>query len=439
MKHLCRFLFCALAFAFGQAPLLAEAGVILKMTCRAKGQEAELCEAAIKEWARKKKEETGTDVKVEIIKLPQSSSESYAFTQQLLGSQAEDVDIYQVDTTWSVFLAPHVVPLNAHFSPEEMAAHFPVAIQSNTIQGNLVAIPWYADIDVLFYRLDVLEKRRAKPPTTWEELAKTAQMIQDYERRFDGNTRFCGYVFRGKSYEGLMCHVVEWIESFGGNVFSPGSLPQEDRVIEAFTFLSELIPKVSPPGVLNYTEEEVRGVFQLGEAAFAHNWPYMWALAQMSGSPVEGKVGITVLPRGKADRESVSVLGGWGLCVSKYSKHQDLAVDLVRWLTRHEEQKRRAVKASYLPTIVTLYGDPEVLAKNPFFLPISKALSTAIVRPAAFFGRLYPQVSAAVTSIAQSVLSKELTPAEGAKQLIQAVETFKQRAQSSPEDPSAAS
>jgi trehalose/maltose transport system substrate-binding protein len=396
------------------------ASISLKMTCRAKGQELELCKNAVQEWEKK----TGNTV--EIIPLPQSSSESYALTQQLLSTQSSDVDVFQADVTWSSFLHVHVVPLNRYFSKTELSEHFPATIKNNIIGNDLVAIPWYTDVDLLFYRKDLLEKYGERPPTSWEELARIAQKIQDAEHAA-GNERLLGYVFRGKSYEGLTCHVVEWIDAFGGEIINPNAT-ENTGAREAFTFCSKLLSTISPVGILTYTEEEVRGVFQLGDAVFAHNWPYMWALVHSEGSPVIGKVGIMVLPKGGESGKPTSVLGGWGLCVSKYSKNQAAAIDLVRWLTRAEEQQKRAIQSSYCPTIMALYKDPDVLAKNPFFEEVFQALQTVVLRPAAYLGRFYPQVSTIISNLAQDVLLKKIPPQEAVERLSKEIAIFQKRA-----------
>ena len=52
-------------------------------------------------------------------------------------------------------------------------------------------------------------------PTTWEELTKTAQMVQDAERA-EGNDDLWGFVWQGNAYEGLTCNALEWVKSFGG-------------------------------------------------------------------------------------------------------------------------------------------------------------------------------------------------------------------------------
>src|SRR3546814_377234 len=124
------------------------------------------------------------------------------------------------------------------------------------------------------------------------------------------------------------------------------------------------IGEISPEGVLNYDEEAARGVFQSGNAAFMRNWPYAWALANSPDSPIKDKVGIVALPKGGEDGKHTGTLGGWQLSVSKYSENVDAAVDLVRYLTSYEEQKRRAIEGSFNPTIGALYDDEEVLAAN---------------------------------------------------------------------------
>src|SRR5438552_1879934 len=79
----------------------------------------------------------------------------------------------------------------------------------------LLAMPWFTDAGLLYYRKDLLEKYGEKVPATWEEMSATAQKIQDGERKA-GNKEMQGYVFQGKSYEGLTCDALEWVSSYKG-------------------------------------------------------------------------------------------------------------------------------------------------------------------------------------------------------------------------------
>ena len=68
--------------------------------------------------------------------------------------------------------------------------------------------------------------------------------------------------------------------------------------------------------MLNYSEEEARGVFQSGNAVFMRNWPYAWALGNAADSPIKDKIGVAALPEGGPDGKNTGTLGGWQLAVS---------------------------------------------------------------------------------------------------------------------------
>ena len=232
-------------------------------------------------------------------------------------------------------------------------------------------------------------------------------MILDAEKG-EGNDRMTGIVFQGRAYEGLTCNALEWIDSYGG-----GAIVDEDgkvtvnnpNAVAALEEAGAWIGSIAPDGVLNYAEEEARGVFQSGNAVFMRNWPYAWSLANSDDSPVKGKVGVVALPKGGADGKSTGVLGGWQLAVSKYSQDQEAAADLVRYLTSEKEQKRRAIEGSYNPTIETLYKDPEVLEAVPFFGSLYETFVNAVARPSGVTGDKYNRVSNAFWNAAHSVLS----------------------------------
>ena len=116
------------------------------------------------------------------------------------------------------------------------------------------------------------------------------------------------------------------------------------------------IGTIAPRGVLNYAEEEARGVFQSGKALFMRNWPYAWALAQQSDSPIRDRIGVALLPQ-SANGRHAAALGGWQLGISRYSTHPALAADLVMYLSSAAIQKERAIKGSFNPTRPQLYQD----------------------------------------------------------------------------------
>ncbi len=347
---------------------------------------------------------TGHTVKV--VTTPNSTNERLALYQQLLAAGGTDIDVFQIDVIWPGILGNHFIDLSNAANGAEND-HFPAIVENNTFKGQLVAMPWFTDAGVLYYRKDLLEKYGEKPPATWQQLTSSAEKIQAGEREA-GNDKMWGFVWQGRAYEGLTCDALEWISSYNGGtvVDEDGKITiNNDKAKEALTQAASWVNTISPPGVLNYAEEEARGVFQSGNAVFMRNWPYAWSLGNSGDSPVKGKIGVVALPKGGEDGSHAGTLGGWQLAVSKYSKHPDLAADLVMHLTSREEQKRRAIVGSYNPTVASLYTDEDVLNANPFFGNLYDTFANGTPRPSTATGARYNQVSNAFWNATHNVLS----------------------------------
>ncbi|HET8802414.1 MAG TPA: ABC transporter substrate-binding protein [Marinobacter sp.] len=392
----------------GAAACLLAGGLQAKtitISCGAVGAERQLCEEGTRAWSEK----TGHDVQV--VSTPNSATERLSLYQQLLAARSGDIDVFQIDVVWPGMLANHMVDLSEYIDGAG-DKHFQSLIRNNTVDGRLVAMPWFTDAGVLYYRKDLLDKYDQAVPETWKQLTETAETVMKAERDA-GNDKFWGFVWQGRAYEGLTCDALEWVASHNGGtiVNAEGDVTiNNPQAREALALASTWIDTISPRSVLNYTEEEARGVFQSGNALFMRNWPYAWSLAQSANSPVKGKVGVVALPKGGENGRHAGTLGGWQLAVSKYSENTALAADLVRYLTSYEEQKRRAIEGSYNPTIPALYKDEEVLAAVPFFGKLFETFKNGVPRPSSVTGESYGRVSNAFFNSVHDVLSGEAEP-----------------------------
>lgn len=402
-----------ISFAFGAtlAGACAVHAETLAISCGAVGQELEFCKTGAEAWAKK----TGHQIK--LISTPNSTTERLALYQQLLAAGASDIDVFQIDVIWPGILGTHFIDLKPYSHGIEKDS-FPTIIENNTVDGQLVAMPWFIDAGLLFYRKDLLAKHGAQPPKTWQELTETAKKIQDAERTA-GNDKIWGFVWQGRAYEGLTCNALEWVASYNGGtiVDQSGVTINNPQAVAAIDSAAGWVKTISPEGVLNYGEEEARGVFQSGNAVFMRNWPYAWSLAQGPESAIKDKVGVSALPRGGADGRHAATLGGWQLAVSKYSKNPKLAAALVMYLTSPEEQKRRAIEGAYNPTIATLYKDPEILAAVPFFGELYDTFVNAVARPSTVTGTKYNQVSNEFWNAVHGVLSGKAQAKDSLAQL----------------------
>jgi trehalose/maltose transport system substrate-binding protein len=121
------------------------------------------------------------------------------------------------------------------------------------------------------------------------------------------------------------------------------------------------------------------------------------------------------LPAG-VDRHS-SVLGGWCLGVSKYTRHLSEAIAFVKYLAGRDAQMKRAISGGFLPTFPSLYRDPAVLRANPFFSVIADVPNRVVRRPAALAGGKYESVSQAYSHGVHRILTREVSASEGASEI----------------------
>jgi trehalose/maltose transport system substrate-binding protein len=389
----------ALTISAPLAMVSAQAATVT-ISCGSVGQDFEFCKKHTEEWSKK----TGHTVK--LFTIPNSTTDILALFRQMFAAKSTDLDVINVDVIWPGVIKDHLVDLRKYSKGAEKE-HFPAIVANNTVDGKLVAMPWFTDAGLMFYRKDLLDKYGVKAPQTWEDMAAAAKKIQDGERAA-GNADFQGFVFQAKAYEGLTCDAVEWLTSYnGGNIVdAQGNITVNNpNAVKALKTAASWVGTIAPQGVLNYAEEEARGVFQNGNAAFMRNWPYAWSLGNGADSKIKGKIGVMPLPKGGADGKNAATLGGWQLAVSKYSKNPDAAADLVMYMTSPEVQKERAIKGSYNPTIAALYKDKAVLDANPFFGSLFDVFTNAVPRPATATGLKYPEVSTAFFNATHDVLS----------------------------------
>ncbi len=349
-----------------------------------------------------------TGIKVNVVPHPAASDQSYSQLVRAFSQKSSSIDVAMIDVVWPGAFAPYLVNLKPKLG-KQSKLHIQSIVQNDTIGGKLVAMPWFGDYGILYYRTDLLKKYGYKaPPKTWNQLFTMARKIQTGEQKTNKN--FYGFVFQGNAYEGLTCNALEWIASAGGGTLISGGKATINNA-KARTILDAMrvqIGKTTPRGVTSYQEDQTEHAFDDGNAAFARNWPYQYGIGATTGSKVKGKFSVTVLPHG-ATGKSVGTVGGWQLAVSKFSKRKDASIEFVRYMTSPAVEKFDALTNSNVPTIVSVAKDKQVRAKNPYLKP-SIASVPRVTRPAKFLKTHYNEASKVIYQGVNQILNG--TPAK---------------------------
>lgn len=331
-----------------------------------------------------------TGIQVNIVPKPQDSTENYSTYQRFFQGKSSDVDVMMLDVIWPGAFAPHLVDLSTALA-DLAKLNYDTIITNNTINGKLVAMPWFGDFGMMFYRTDLLQKYGySSPPATWDDLEAMAKKVKDGE---SSNASFQGFVFQGAAYEGLTCDALEWIASAGGGTIMDDQGKVTVNNPQAIAMINRAkgwVGGIAPTDVTSFKEEDARNVFQGGNAMFMRNWPYAYAAGNASDSPIAGKFDVAPIPADSGQKHYGTV-GGWQLGVSAYSKAKDAAIELVRYLCSPEVETWRAVVGSYVPTQAAVASNPDVLKAEPFLQSLQDVVR--VTRPSSFTGENYNQVS----------------------------------------------
>jgi multiple sugar transport system substrate-binding protein len=246
---------------------------------------------------------------------------------------------------------------------------FPGALSSCMYQGKLYGLPWLNDCKYLFYNKSMLKKAGfSAPPKTMDELLAQAKVIKD-----KGIVQY-PIAWSWSQAEAIMCDYAPLAAVFGGGLVDKDGKPQIDAAgnKKALDFMAGSIKSgLSNPKSTEFLEDDVKGTFESGNAAFATNWTYLYAAAK---DPKESKlaaadVGIAVIP-GQGSIVSGTCNGGQPLGISAGSKHPAEAMKYMKYLTSKGFQKKYCANA--LPIWMSLYNDPAIIASNPEIVKVAK-------------------------------------------------------------------
>lgn len=338
----------------------------------------------------KRYEEQNPNIRIKDEALPASTDEQHQFYVINLEGKSADFDVLSMDVIWVPEFAKagwlrdlsHILPA------EERDEFFKGPMKAVTYEGRVFAVPWYIDAGILYYRKDLLEKYGFSPPKTWYELVHIASVITQVE------PDLYGFIWQGKQYEGLICNVLEYIWSNGGDIIKDGQVVIDSpENCQALTFMRELIYKyrITPEFVNTSIEEPTRRIFGKGKAIFMRNWPYAWNIFERDDSPIKGKVGVSLLPSFPGHRPA-STLGGWQLGINKYSKHPEEAERFVKFLTSYATQKAFALSIGYMPTRKRLYKDKDLIRAQPFVVGLYDVFEHARPRPVTPYYMMISQI-----------------------------------------------
>src|SRR5437899_333392 len=214
--------------------------------------------------------------RVRIEPMPESPDDQHQQMAMALAAKSSDLDILTLDLVWTgEFAREHWLVDLKGIRPQIKAVSLTATVQSATWDNKLWAAPSTTDAGLLYYRKDLVGDLSGHEPKTWEELFELGLRVG----REHGIAPFVG---QGAPYEGMVVNYLEYLWSFGGDLFSADGTQvrfEDGPAIKAIELMRRgLHSGFYAPGFNAMKEEEARNAFQSGKAVFLRNWPYVYPL-----------------------------------------------------------------------------------------------------------------------------------------------------------------
>ncbi|MEJ1159990.1 ABC transporter substrate-binding protein [Prosthecomicrobium sp. N25] len=330
-------------------------------------------------------QERNPGVKAEVEVGGATSEQQQQYLNTVLASKDSTLDLILIDVIrpaqWQA--AQWAEPMDRYLGADKdkiMARYLPAYREANIVNGQVVALPYFADAQFLYYRKDLLAKHGLKAPTTWAELKDTAEKVMKAE----GNANLSGFQTAGAPIEGTVCTYLVPVWGAGGALTdAAGKLSlATDAAKKPFELWGGLkASNVLPANIAEIPTDRIRQNMQAGNLLYGMTWGYVWNRLQNDGdSAVKDKIGVVPLPGFTADKAATCV-GGWQIAISSYSKNKEAAAKLALFLSSPEVSKMQAILASHLPVFPEVYTDAAVLEANPWFKDALPVVQSARSRP----------------------------------------------------------
>lgn len=306
-----------------------------------------------------------------------------------LASHDSSIDIMSLDPVFVAELAQaeYLTPVPKEYTKEFTDDANPASVDSSTWQDQLVAAPFWANTQLLWYKKSVAKEAGLdmSKPVTWEQVIEAAKK----QHRTLGAQGIRG--------EPLMVWINSLVESGGGHIVeNPEAENPEDVKLGIDSPAGKKAAKIvgtigkdglAGPTFSNLDENNTMLGFQGKNGGYMVNWPFVYPA--MKASVEQGAmskedfddVGWTFYPRVDKDTEVAPPFGGIELGVGAFSEHQQEGFEAIKCIRSKNNQIEYFLSDGNAPSALDAFDDERMRDESPAAATIKKSLSIAKARP----------------------------------------------------------
>ena len=255
-----------------------------------------------------------------------------------IASGTSNYDVATIDVVWNAAFATHVEDLSDLFTDAVKADIPPALLADAKVGGKLIAMPAWANAEIVFYRKDLWEDPANQaafkqqygydlaPPANW-------QQWRDMAKFFTKDGMF-GTDVIGATSEEWMAEVLQ-AGSPGVILDDKGQVILDNQAhIDALeNYRAPLCEdKSAPDNALEINWGEAQNLFYQGQTAMMKFWAHAYKMTP-EDSKIAGKVGVAPMIGGPAGVAGIP--GPWYNVIPSTSGHKDAARQFIAFAVAH--------------------------------------------------------------------------------------------------------
>ena len=316
-------------------------------------------------------EQTGNKIKLDVTPFAQILEKARNATR----SGQSPYDLMTLDTQWTIefyeggFLAPLKEVDPAFDLPKEVlsfgdSGYWNAQRRWRTQDGGkLMAYTVLGNVQLLYYRADLLKQAGITPPKTWEEVLASCTKLNDPPRMY-------GFVVRGEKGNQIRYDWQSVMLAEGASLVKDPAAGDYTVTINspeakvALDLYINLLKRCGPPNYGSLGQGDVIQLLSTGKAAMGDVVTAAFAsFEDPNKSAVVGKLETVPLPSGKGGARG-AVIGNWNAVIPKNASdaQKKAALAFSRWFLTYDAQRAFA-QAGGIPNRSDVFTSD--LAKEP--------------------------------------------------------------------------
>ncbi|MDQ6688737.1 MAG: extracellular solute-binding protein [Actinomycetota bacterium] len=296
---------------------------------------------------------------IQTQQLPQDAGQQRVQLARRLAAKDSGIDLMSIDPPYTAELsnAGYLAKIPASVQAELKKQSFKGATTAVTWGGQVVAFPFWSNVQVLWYRKSFAQKAGLdmSKPVTWNQIIDAASK--------DGGT----VGVQANKYEGYVVWINALIAGAGGTIVDQAakgidatiaiSSPAGQKAAAVIEKLAK--SKAAEPDLSVSSEGTVLTPFVTPKGAFMVNWTFILTNFATDKATLKD-LGWAPYPETVAGKSSAPPYGGIGIGVSSSSNHVADALAAARCMVKPANQGVNAVLTGNMPSSPAGYQDPKL-------------------------------------------------------------------------------